>query len=850
MFRMPSASAISFVCLGLFCWLAVGVDSRSQDPSPDKAAGDKAAPQAATVETDFLKVEPYDSRRTTLAGRWVLTCFNGRESEPLFVFDISGSENGPLKATLVSVIAAFDGATMKSIEQQDGLLELNIDCTGSPFLFQGRREGPVVQGNVVAPSGQVVPSRLYAALAGSLDSYKKREEPHFDELVEAWTTEGKPRIAKLQKIAAKYPDSPLSLDACEEVLKVADLYNLEVTDIEKAAETYLKLAERWGPRMVRECRIATASAIGRSPRLAQLALKYVAAAEEHVADSAHEHGRSRLALAKARALVATGNEDNRRHGADILHQLHEKFVLDTSITSELLDYERQYGQIDKAIELAAQLVGFPPTSEELDKWQNAAKQGVNYVGALQQQLSELWTKKHGNTEGLEAYLDKVYVQALDLVANERPEPQNADGKNRVALYEMFTGAACAPCIASDMSLSKIERTFPTSDVIVLRYHQHIPAPDPLVNGDGEQRAKYYEGRGTPRAFANGLPSPPIGGFLDNARATYARLRGPIDSINQKRSEIDVNLSADVTDGVINFSATAGGVQKIARERRFGKAGVLIYLLTGGGLLLAIVLLLAGPRAKRYLTSRIDTPWMHSLLMRRIRWLLAAGFLIGAAVAGYRLIPTDADIGDLRLRLALAENEILFAAPNGIRIHDGIVRVMPGGPEGITPSGGRLAFSGSIDLFKLRRQLAQELTDFEGRNNIEFRERPLDLERLTLVAFVQNDTSNEILQSAAVALKGLPPAPKKPTEKRSPTNPAAANEQPQSGPVLDGTNTSTDGPVLAPPHPVAGTPSPEVPTSSGEQPKAQTGDAATSGDALPEKSTDGAKLPSKAGADGK
>ncbi|MEX2287193.1 MAG: hypothetical protein WD648_08900 [Planctomycetaceae bacterium] len=820
MFRLPSVSSLSVIGLAVFCCLAVAVDSRSQDQPTTKAPEEKAAaPPTSAGENDFLKAEPYDGRRSTLAGRWLLAIFNGKgENDPLFVIDISGSEGGPLIAEPVSMIADFAGTTVKSIAQKDGLLELELNTPGAPLLFQGRRNGPVIRGSVAAPSGIVFPARLYAARAASFDAYKNRDEAHLTEMAEAWTSEGKLRIGKLQEFVAKFPESALALDAAEEVLRQADLHNMELPDAEKAAETFRKLAEHWGPRMVQDSRIATVSALSRSPRFAQLALKYATAAEEHIADTVHEQGRTRLALGKARALIATGNEDSRNQGAETLRQMHQKYKLDTRIAADLLDFERQFGQLDKAIEIAAQLVAYPPTGEEFQRWQSAAKQGLDYVGALQQQLTELWTKKHNDTSGLEAYLDTVYLQSLDLVADEKPEPQNTNGKNRVALYEMFTGASCAPCIAADLSLARIEHTFPTSDVIVLRYHQHSPGPDPLVNDDGQQRLAYYEGQGTPSAFANGLPVSHIGGLLDNAPAAYTRLREPIDSINQTPSDIDVRLTADVKDGVIDFSATADGVQKIARERRFGKTGVMIYLLTGGGLLLAIVLLLAGPRTKRYLTSRIDTPWMHALLMRRIRWLLAAGFLVGAAAAGYQLVPTDEDIGDLRLRLALAENGIYFAAPNGIRIHDGIVRVMPGGPDGIKPSGGRLAFSGSIDLFKLRGQLAQELADFERRNNLEFRERPLDLERLHLVAFVQNDTSNEILQSAAVALAGLPPSPKKPSEKPSQTDPAAGNEQPQFGPVLSGPTTGTDGPVLAPPPPAVIPTSPIEPTSKSEQPK--------------------------------
>ena len=818
MFRTPFVAALLAGGISLCCCLAGAVNLIAQDEPAAKSGEKSATPEPAAGENDFLKSEPYDANRSTLAGRWVLTYFDNQQgaSEPLLVIDISGSEEGPLKASMTSSVGPFEGSKVKSISMKDGLLELEVDTPGSPLLFQGRREGPIVRGNMAAPSGAMFPADCTRP-APSLSAVQKSRRGAFTGDGRRWQTEGKNRIAKLQEVVAKYPESPLALDAAEEVLQVADVNNMEVADVEKSADNYIQLAERWGPRW-RKTRIATVAALARAPRFAQVALKYAAAAEEYIADTVRDNGRTRLTLAKARALIGSGTESHRKQGAETLRQLHEKYKLDTDITADLLNFERQFGKLDKAIELAAQLVAYPPTGEEFQKWQAAAKQGVDYVGGLRAQLTELWTKKHNDTNGLEAYIDTVYLQSVDLLSDEKPEPKNAGGKQRVALFEMFTGAACVPCVAADLSLSKIERSFPASDVIVLRYHQHSPAPDPMTNSDGQQRAEYYATQGTPTAFANGSPVEHIGGLFDNAPMTYATLRKPIDSINDTPSEINVKLTASVKDGVIDFSATADGVKKIASERRLGNTSFMLFLAAGGGLLIAIALVLMGPRAKRFIVSRVDSPWMHALLLRRIRWLLAAGFLVGALAAGNQLRATDADIGDLRLRLALAENDIHFGAPNGIRIHDGIVRAMPGGADGVKPSGGQLAYSGTIDLYALRRQLGQEIADFEKKHNVEFHDRPLDLTKLTLVAFVQNNNSKEVLQSAALEVEGLPGSPKMPSPPPTQGASPEGNKQSEAGPQLNDPNSGTGGPSLTPQPELTIPPAPEQPNANPESPQ--------------------------------
>jgi hypothetical protein len=111
------------------------------------------------------------------------------------------------------------------------------------------------------------------------------------------------------------------------------------------------------------------------------------------------------------------------------------------------------------------------------------------------------------------------------------------------------------------------------------------------------------------------------------------------------------------------------------------------------------------------------------------------------------------VGNLRLRLALAEEEVDFLAPIGIRQHHMVVRAMPGGAAGIGPTDGKFRYNESLDLGQLKQKLADYLNVIESGAKIDFPAKPLTLKPLRLVGFVQNDKTKEILQVVSVPVEG-------------------------------------------------------------------------------------------------
>ena len=246
------------------------------------------------------------------------------------------------------------------------------------------------------------------------------------------------------------------------------------------------------------------------------------------------------------------------------------------------------------------------------------------------------------------------------------------------MCELFTGAGCPPCVGADIATGALEVTYPKTQVIVLRYHQHIPAPDPLTNSDSEDRfSNYYRLQSTPSVLLNGAPVNNVGGYLPNSPDIYRGLKSLINQQLDSKATLQVGVNARVLDGTLQLVANVTGLDKLGDETK-----------------------------------------------------------------------------DLRLRVVIAEDEVHFLARNGVRSHEMIVRRIVGGPDGVEPKDGKLTIKESISLAELRSSLNKYLTKYEESETTDFPSKPLDLKRLHVVAFVQNEESHEILQTNAIAVSAV------------------------------------------------------------------------------------------------
>jgi hypothetical protein len=122
------------------------------------------------------------------------------------------------------------------------------------------------------------------------------------------------------------------------------------------------------------------------------------------------------------------------------------------------------------------------------------------------------------------------------------------------------------------------------------------------------------------------------------------------------------------------------------------------------------------------------------------------------------IELGADVTDLRrpgqqtrLRFVLTEEVVHYAAPNGQRLHHHVVRDFPGGIEGFTLTEKIAKQTVRVDLGKVRKELGGYLAIVGNRQPFPDDDRPLELQQLKAVAFIQDDLTKQVLQAAQVDL---------------------------------------------------------------------------------------------------
>ena len=129
--------------------------------------------------------------------------------------------------------------------------------------------------------------------------------------------------------------------------------------------------------------------------------------------------------------------------------------------------------------------------------------------------------------------------------------------DRAAVVEVFTGSECPPCVGVDLAFDGLLKAYKPADAILLQYHVHFPAPDPLTSPEGMERVKYYgdQVEGAPTLFVSGKLGADSGGPAAASEKFYKRFRDAVDEAVEKPA--GVKLALAVTKGEKGgFSAKA------------------------------------------------------------------------------------------------------------------------------------------------------------------------------------------------------------------------------------------------------------------------------------------------------
>jgi hypothetical protein len=107
---------------------------------------------------------------------------------------------------------------------------------------------------------------------------------------------------------------------------------------------------------------------------------------------------------------------------------------------------------------------------------------------------------------------------------------------------------------------------------------------------------------------------------------------------------------------------------------------------------------------------------------------------------------------IMLRFALTEERIRYAGGNGLRYHHNVVRALPGGAKGVALTKKTSEHTATVNLDKLRGDILKYLEDAAKEEEFTNPDKPLALKDLRVVAFIQDDTSGEVLQAATVEIE--------------------------------------------------------------------------------------------------
>jgi hypothetical protein len=100
-----------------------------------------------------------------------------------------------------------------------------------------------------------------------------------------------------------------------------------------------------------------------------------------------------------------------------------------------------------------------------------------------------------------------------------------------------------------------------------------------------------------------------------------------------------------------------------------------------------------------------------------------------------------------------EDVVSYKGGNGIPQYRSVVRALPGGPAGMALKEKTGKQTAEVDLDDLRKTLKKYLDDYaEKEDAFPNKERPMELKKLRVIAFVQNDQTREVYQAVQVEVK--------------------------------------------------------------------------------------------------
>jgi hypothetical protein len=573
-----------------------------------------------------------DPTRETLAGNWMVVVSDANKGLDLYTWLVEFAPD-PAQGTNVRLVASskqMQASTLKSSTVAGNEIHLVFDADGAAFDFRGRFENGALRGNIIPARSVVLPARLVPT---DLTTMKRYDDPVSDPVREEYLDAAgqDESLGALSRFVRKNARSPLALAAWLLLIGQARDADFDRPKFESLAAAFFETARRWGPRMELRACVDMGLFLSTHNYLPELALEYLTRAESQIDDESPLSWRAAVGIERGKRLIAAGDVAD---GTALLQKFRQDEPFNPEITYALARQAEKENRVEDALSLYGEIAVLPLLENGLVESLKNGGQKLPREQYPSRVVIRLWTARHGDRQGLSEWLDGLYTSRMQAIAAEPRPPRGPDEGTRVAAMELFTNGFCQPCVAAEAALAALEKIYARSEVIVLRYHQNKPAPDPLANDESIERFKQYQGDATPMLVLSGRRVGGPGGSLAEAPVLYRRLLSYVEPLLEEKTELRIELTARSRNGKLALSAAAEGLKNFPANAR-------------------LMLLLAEERVDLQMSSGIRA---HQMVVRQF----PAGVAGIAPLKGQLSYAGEVDLPRLRKQLtrqiATAERE--------------------------------------------------------------------------------------------------------------------------------------------------------------------------------------------------
>lgn len=555
----------------LFClFLTVGICGCKSRTTDSTSAGDEGAPVAASGgSTSKSKIIPVRRDVKSLDGNWVMVVTVKGRDNYIWLVQLKKDAAGYLQGEMIDTYNDKLDPKVVSTTVDGNSVNLKLKNNIASIEFEGAFDGIAIRGTLANGPQEIYVGRLLPTDAVNLKDYAADALPPaadvFMKAIQGMQKEPQPKV--ILALAREHRTSPIALEAVFSLLAMNSQIGFDDATLREIAAQYIDLAKIWGHKMHVQAEFVVAQHLVN--RLPGDCLKHLDEVDRMAGEKAvvlksrvqmfRDEAVVQLSLAKSRSK----SEADRKAAHEELQEGLKKQPFNAEILQALGDYCIANKQTEGAIEYYSSIVALPMLEYLL-----LARRAGQPAGdpTPTQILTNLWTEQHKNADGLPEYLAKLHRDRLAALRNEirsaGPAALPDDVGDHTVLVEFFTGGQMPQAVATEVGIDVLREVYPPSKVVTLRFHQHIPGPDGLVNQDGEDRLAFYEVAKVPLLVLDGAAMDPdrvpFGGFLQASQNVYNILRTVVDARLKQSTAIRLDLSGKIENGDLSITANVTG----------------------------------------------------------------------------------------------------------------------------------------------------------------------------------------------------------------------------------------------------------------------------------------------------